>query len=127
MITTENIPPLKTLSKISGEKSAIVLTDRARSRVIEMLTHENALGVRIRLRTRGCSGLSYVMEYVSTPDPGDEVIPLGEGRSLFVQGKALLFLVGTEMDYQESPTRSGFVFKNPHEKGRCGCGTSFHI
>ncbi len=124
MTTLEKIPLHNSLI---SEKSAIVLTDQARHRVIQLLTQEGLTGVRIRLRTRGCSGLSYVMEYIDAPDSGDEVVDLGEGLSLFIQGKALLFLTGTEMDYQESPTRSGFVFKNPHEKGRCGCGTSFHI
>ena len=105
----------------------IRLTSAALDRVNHLLDERNACGVRIRLRTRGCSGLSYVMEYVEDPQSTDEAIPLAEGKTLFVHNKALLFLVGTEMDYQETPTRSGFIFRNPNEKGQCGCGSSFHV
>lgn len=85
------------------------------------------LGVRIRLKTQGCSGLSYVLEYVDQPVAEDEQVVLTPEISLFIQSKAVLFLIGTEMDYQETPTRSGFIFRNPNEKGRCGCGSSFHV
>ena len=105
----------------------IRLTPAAMERMTHLLAQRNVCGVRIRLRTRGCSGLSYVMEYVEDPQNTDEVIPLSEGKGLFVHNRALLFLVGTEMDYQETPTRSGFVFRNPNEKGQCGCGASFHV
>jgi iron-sulfur cluster assembly protein len=106
---------------------SIRLTPAAMERVAHLLEQRNVCGVRIRLRTRGCSGLSYVMEYVEEPQGTDEAIPLSEGKTLFIHNKALLFLVGTEMDYQETPTRSGFIFRNPNEKGQCGCGSSFHV
>lgn len=106
---------------------SIRLTQAAMDRVAHLLEQRDACGVRIRLRTRGCSGLSYVMEYVEEPQSTDEAIPLMEGKMLFIHNKALLFLVGTEMDYQETPTRSGFIFRNPNEKGQCGCGASFHV
>lgn len=85
------------------------------------------MGVRIRLRTRGCAGMSYVMEYVDQILDTDEIIPLQGNKSLCIHRAALMFLVGTEMDYEKTDVRSGFVFHNPNEKGRCGCGTSFHV
>lgn len=100
---------------------------KAQERLRTLLEKEpDAAGLRLRLRTRGCSGLSYVMEYVHTPTQEDEAIALDHGH-LFIQKRAMMFLIGTEMDYQETDTRKGFIFKNPNEKGRCGCGTSFRV
>jgi iron-sulfur cluster assembly protein len=106
---------------------AISLTDEARRELVHLLAQRPEHGVRIRLRTRGCSGLSYVLEYVDIPNEEEEKIPIDDLRFLYVHTKALLFLVGTEMDFQETPTRRGFVFRNPQEKGQCGCGSSFHV
>lgn len=85
------------------------------------------LGVRISLKSRGCAALSYAMEYVEKAIPGDEHVEVSSTVSVFLQPSAIVFLVGTEMDYEETPTESGFIFRNPHEKGRCGCGDSFHV
>lgn len=107
--------------------SPLSVSSKAQERLKDLLDREpQAVGLRLRLRTRGCSGLSYVMEYVKNPSPEDEVVALDQGN-LFVQRRALLFLTGTQMDYQETETRKGFIFQNPNEKGRCGCGTSFHV
>ncbi len=83
-------------------------------------------GVRIGVRTKGCSGLSYTLEFADTLQPMDEVVET-QGVKLLIDPKASLFLIGTEMDYAEEKLKSGFVFKNPNEKGRCGCGESFHV
>jgi iron-sulfur cluster assembly protein len=83
-------------------------------------------GIRIGVRTKGCSGLSYTLEFADSQQPMDEVVET-EGVKLLVDPKASLFLIGTEMDYEEEKLKSGFVFKNPNEKGRCGCGESFHV
>ncbi len=83
-------------------------------------------GVRIGVRSKGCSGLSYTLEFADKQEPMDEVIEK-EGFKLLIDPKASLFLIGTEMDYAEEKLKSGFVFKNPNEKGRCGCGESFHV
>lgn len=107
--------------------SALRLTPAATTELLRLLETRPEHGVRIRLRTRGCSGLSYVLEYVETPTPSEECIAINGVYSLYVHSKALLFLVGTEMDFQETPTRRGFVFYNPQEKGKCGCGSSFHV
>lgn len=83
-------------------------------------------GIRIGVRTKGCSGLSYTLEFADKQEPMDEVVEAG-GIKLLIDPKASLFLIGTEMDYEEEKLKSGFVFKNPNEKGRCGCGESFHV
>jgi iron-sulfur cluster assembly protein len=83
-------------------------------------------GIRIGVRTKGCSGLSYTLEFADKQEPMDEVID-SNGVKLLIDPKASLFLIGTEMDYEEEKLKAGFVFKNPNEKGRCGCGESFHV
>ena len=83
-------------------------------------------GVRIGVRTKGCSGLSYTLEFADKQEPMDEIVET-EGVKLLIDPKASLFLIGTVMDYEEEKLKSGFVFKNPNEKGRCGCGESFHV
>lgn len=83
-------------------------------------------GIRIGVRTKGCSGMSYTLEFADKQEQMDEVVEAG-GIKLLIDPKASLFLIGTEMDYEEEKLKSGFVFKNPNEKGRCGCGESFHV
>ena len=84
------------------------------------------VGIRIGVRTKGCSGMSYTLEYADKQEPMDEVVET-EGVKLLIDPKASLFLIGTVMDYEEEKLKSGFVFRNPNEKGRCGCGESFHV
>src|SRR6267378_2244248 len=83
-------------------------------------------GIRIGVRSKGCSGMSYTLEFADGQQPMDEVVET-EGVKLLIDPKASLFLIGTVMDYEEEKLKSGFVFKNPNEKGRCGCGESFHV
>jgi len=83
-------------------------------------------GIRIGVRSKGCSGMSYTLEFADRQEPMDEVVESG-GVKLLIDPKASLFLIGTEMDYEEEKLKSGFVFRNPNEKGRCGCGESFHV
>lgn len=109
-------------------KAPLTLTIAAQQQLVALLqARSDRRGVRVKLRTRGCSGLSYVMEYVDHPDVNEKVLPVTSEYFVCVHPQALLFLVGTEMDFQSSPTRSGFVFRNPNEKGQCGCGSSFHV
>jgi iron-sulfur cluster assembly protein len=106
----------------------IQMTSQALAHLRVLMDQQKAHGVRLRLRTRGCSGLSYVMEYVDEPSAQDRQVPLeNEPFAFYVHAPALMFLVGTQMDYQQTPTRSGFIFVNPLEKGRCGCQASFHV
>lgn len=107
---------------------AITVTPAALQRVRELLGRRGkpSVGVRIGVRTRGCSGLSYSLEYADAVTPGDEVVTVDD-VSILIDPKASMFVFGTEMDYVEEKLQSGFVFRNPNEKGRCGCGESFHV
>jgi len=82
--------------------------------------------LRISVNTRGCSGMSYEMDWVEAPGPQDETVT-SHGLTVLVDRKATLFLIGTTMDYKEDKLTRGFTFENPNEKGRCGCGESFHV
>lgn len=106
----------------------VTVTPAAIARVRELLAKRGkpSLGVRVGVRSRGCSGLSYTLEYVDTANPGDEGVK-AEDVLIFIDPKAAMFLFGTEMDFVEEKLQSGFVFRNPNEKGRCGCGESFHV
>ncbi|MBL4692583.1 MAG: iron-sulfur cluster assembly accessory protein [Magnetovibrio sp.] len=83
-------------------------------------------GIRIGVRTKGCSGLSYTLEFADEVNGFDETMDV-DGITILIDPKATMFIIGTEMDYVEDTLESGFVFKNPNEKGRCGCGESFHV
>ena len=85
-------------------------------------------GVRLSVRRRGCNGYSYVMNYAESEqrEKLDELVE-EKGVRVIVESKALMFLVGTEMDYVDNDIKSEFVFNNPNEKGRCGCGESFNV
>ncbi len=85
-----------------------------------------AFGVRVGIKTRGCSGLSYYVEYADAKNPYDEELTL-DGIKLFIDPKAIMFILGVVMDFETNELESGFTFKNPNEKGRCGCGESFHV
>lgn len=104
------------------------ITETAAERVRELIDKRGkpTFGVRIGVRTKGCSGLSYTLEYADDKAPADEIVE-AHGVRLLVDPKASLFLIGTEMDYEVEKLKSGFVFRNPNEKGRCGCGESFHV
>jgi iron-sulfur cluster assembly protein len=103
------------------------LTEAAAERLRELYaTGQAGMLLRIAVGTKGCSGLSYDMNWVDSPGPGDELVT-DRGLSVVVDRKATLFLIGTTMDYQVEALSSGFTFINPNEKGRCGCGESFHV
>ena len=103
------------------------LTDAAAERLSKLYAKgQEGMLLRISVNTKGCSGLSYVMDWVPQPGPGDEVV-VDKGLTVLVDRKASLFLIGSEMDYRSDLLTSGFTFANPNEKGRCGCGESFHV
>ena len=105
----------------------MALTDAAADRLRELYAKgRDGMKLRISVSTKGCSGMSYVMDFVAQPGPGDEVVT-DKGVSVVVDRKATLFLIGTVMDYEVKPLSAGFTFTNPNEKGRCGCGESFHV
>jgi len=109
-------------------KQVIKLSDRAAERVKEIMTQakEPIVGVRIGVVSGGCAGMSYVMEYAKKSNPNDEVIE-EKGVKVLIDPKAIMYLLGTEMDYKKEELSSSFVFKNPNETERCGCGESFKI
>lgn len=84
------------------------------------------LGIRIEVRGKGCSGMSYTMEFCDQAEQGDEIVEL-DGMNIYIDPKSILFLIGLEIDYKEEMFKSGFSFNNPNSKGSCGCGESFHV
>ncbi|WP_119419507.1 HesB/IscA family protein [Desertibaculum subflavum] len=106
----------------------ITVTEAAAEHVKALLAKRGkpSAGVRIGVRTKGCSGLSYTLEYADEKGKWDEVVEAG-GVTILIDPKALMFVLGTTMDWTEDKLKRGFVFSNPNEKGRCGCGESFHV
>jgi iron-sulfur cluster assembly protein len=111
-----------------AQKQALVVTDAAAQRVQALLAQRGkpSFGIRVGVRARGCSGLTYTLEYADEKGKYDEIVE-DKGVTILVDPKAVMFIIGTEMDYVEEKLQSGFVFRNPNEKGRCGCGESFHV
>ena len=109
-------------------KQVITLSDRAAERVKEIIanTKESIVGVRVGVSSGGCAGMSYVMEYAKKANANDEVIE-DKGVKVLIDPKAIMYLLGTEMYYKKEELSSTFVFKNPNETERCGCGESFKI
>ena len=106
----------------------IRLSDNAALRIKEIMSNAKteSLGVRVSVKTGGCAGMSYVMEYTKEVNPSDELIE-DKGVKVFVDSAAVMYLLGTEMDYKKEELSSSFVFNNPNETERCGCGESFKI
>lgn len=108
--------------------SLLTVTDKALGRMKGLLDRRagGARGLRFATAEKGCSGLQYVVDYVDDPDPADEKIEIG-GVAIYVARDSLMYLIGTTIDYEEGSFSSGFVFVNPNEKSRCGCGESFNV
>jgi len=109
-------------------KQIITLSNRAAQRIKEIMANaeESSIGVRIGVKSGGCAGMSYVMEYAKSSNLNDEIVE-DKGVKVLIDSKAVLYLLGTEMDYKKDELSSAFVFKNPNEIERCGCGESFKI
>ncbi|QPQ54644.1 iron-sulfur cluster assembly accessory protein [Allosphingosinicella flava] len=108
--------------------AALTLTPAAEQRIADLMARapEGAVGVKLSTPRRGCSGLAYSVDYVTTADPFDERIDT-PGGTLFVDGASILYLIGSRMDWKEDDFAAGFVFDNPNAKGSCGCGESFTV
>jgi iron-sulfur cluster assembly protein len=111
-----------------ARKQVLSVTDAAAAHIQTLLAKrgKSSVGVRVGVRARGCSGLSYTLEYADEKGKFDEVVE-DKGVTVLVDPKAVMFILGSEMDYVEEKLQSGFTFRNPNEKGRCGCGESFHV
>ena len=107
-------------------QQVIKLSTNAAERIKEIMSkaEDKTIGVRVGVKSGGCAGMSYVMEYAKELNPNDEVIE-DKGVKVFVDPAAVMYLIGTEMDYKEEELSSSFVFNNPNETERCGCGESF--
>jgi len=107
-------------------KQVITLSDNAASRIKEILSNDEtkSIGVRVGVKSGGCAGMSYIMEYAKEINTNDEIIE-DKGIKVFIDPGTIMYLLGTEMDYKKEQFSSTFVFKNPNETERCGCGESF--
>jgi iron-sulfur cluster assembly protein len=109
------LPPLMQLSDAAAERLASLYAGG-----------QAGMLLRISVNTKGCSGMAYEMSWVEAAGPTDERVT-DKGQTVLVDRKASLFLIGTTMDYRKEKLSAGFTFTNPNEKGRCGCGESFHV
>ena len=106
----------------------LTLTDAAANRVKNIIARADKpiVGVRVGVKNGGCAGMSYTMEYAEAAKPGEDVVE-DKGVKVLIDPKAVLFLLGTEMDFQTTKLSSQFVFKNPNQTSACGCGESVAI
>eukprot|EP00928_Gymnodinium_smaydae_P070771 TRINITY_DN54542_c0_g1_i1.p2 TRINITY_DN54542_c0_g1~~TRINITY_DN54542_c0_g1_i1.p2 ORF type:complete len:117 (+),score=24.09 TRINITY_DN54542_c0_g1_i1:149-499(+) len=114
---------------MATRKAIMTVTSNAAQRLRTLMANRNAaetVGVRVGLRTRGCNGMSYTMDYTDKVNKFDEVIEAEDGVKVVVDSKAVMFLVGTEMDFVTNEVGSEFVFNNPNKTSECGCGQSFN-
>jgi iron-sulfur cluster assembly protein len=104
------------------------LTDAAAERVREIMAkaEKPVVGLRVGVKNGGCAGMEYTMEWAEDQKPFDEVVE-DKGVKVLIDAKAMMFLLGTEMDYQASALKSGFVFNNPNQVSACGCGESVQL
>ena len=109
-------------------EKVIKLSDKAVDRIKEIMSQaqNSTIGVRVGVKSGGCAGMSYVMEYAKEVKPNEEVIE-DKGVKVFIDPQAVMYLLGTEMDFKQEKFSSQFVFKNPNETERCGCGESFKV
>ena len=109
-------------------EQVIKLSDNAANRIKEIMSkaESSAIGVRVGVKSGGCAGMSYIMEYAKEAKKNEEVIE-DKGVKVFIDYNAIMYLLGTEMDYKTDKFSSQFVFKNPNETERCGCGESFKV
>lgn len=107
---------------------AVRLTDAAAARMREIMANSNGQyeGVRVGVTNGGCAGMSYTMDYAEHAEPLEEVVE-DQGVKIFIDPKAILFLIGTEMDFVHEKFGSRFVFNNPNQTAACGCGESVSI
>lgn len=105
----------------------INITEQAAQKIRRMLAHRGkGLGIRLGVKTTGCSGLAYVLEYVDTPEEMDQCFE-SNGCKVYIDPKSLVYMTGLTVDYVRKGLNEGFEFINPNERDRCGCGESFRV
>ena len=104
--------------------AVMTLTDAARERVGEIVSaNEGSLGIRVGVKNGGCAGMEYTVDLVTEPVAGDDRVEAGD-HAVWIDPKATLFLLGTQLDFEVTKLRTGFVFNNPNQTSACGCGES---
>ena len=123
----QNVRSCQIRTKFMSEQ-VIKLSDNAANRIKEIMSKADntAIGVRVGVKSGGCAGMSYMMEYAKEAKKNEEVIE-DKGVKVFIDANAVMYLLGTEMDYKKDKFSSQFVFINPNETERCGCGESFKV
>ncbi|MGH6761532.1 MAG: Fe-S cluster assembly scaffold SufA [Phyllobacterium sp.] len=110
-----------------GRFAIMTLSDSAADRVREIVeSRDNAAGIRVGVKKGGCAGMEYTIDLVTVPNPKDDVIE-NNGARVFIAPEAVLYLLGTQMDFEVTTLRTGFVFKNPNQTSACGCGESVEL
>ena len=106
----------------------VTLSDAAAERIREIIEDADRpiAGLRLGVKNAGCAGMAYTMDYVDEPKPGDDIVE-DKGVKIFVDPKAVLFLLGTEMDFETTKLSASFVFRNPNQTSACGCGESVEL
>ena len=110
-----------------GRFSVLTLTDAAAARVSEiMASREGALGIRVGVKKGGCAGMEYTIDLATEPKAGDDCVEKNSAK-VYIAPEAVLFLLGTQMDFEVTTLRTGFVFNNPNQTSACGCGESVEL
>jgi len=119
---------MATQSESRERPPALAVTEAARAQLKKLIEMHNpdAVGVRLGVNEGGCNGMTYSMDFAQERDPMDEEMEI-DGVTLLIDPMSIIYLVGTEMDYVQEKLGSSFVFRNPNETGRCGCGESFSV
>jgi iron-sulfur cluster assembly protein len=114
------------MSVMKPRPAILTMTEAASARVRELMAKGEGVGLRVGVKNGGCAGMEYTMEWAKEQKPFDEVVEQ-DGARVMIEAKALMFLLGTQMDYQTGILKSGFVFNNPNQTGACGCGESVQL
>jgi iron-sulfur cluster assembly protein len=116
------------MGSVKSRFKVMTLTDAAAERVREIMAQSEApvAGLRVGVKNGGCAGMSYTMEWAQKAEPFDEVVE-DKGVKVLIDATAMMFLLGTEMDFQSTTLKSGFVFNNPNQVSACGCGESVQL
>ena len=125
-----SVPPILTLTSAAKDQLAALMASTDPRTIpasaIDNQAADHLMGLRVGVRTTGCSGNSYFIQYATEKKPFEEEIEV-DGVKVLIEPTAVMFLIGSTMDYREDRLFAGFVFENPNETGRCGCGESFTV